>query len=265
MKIITVIQARVGSSRLPGKALLPILGKPLLYRIVERVSAARHVGTIVVATSNEPQDDAIVEMCVMDGIQCIRGSESDLLDRHFLSANLFKADIIAKIPSDCPLIDPVIIDKVFLTFLEECGDVDFVSNLHPATYPDGNDVEVMTMQALTTAWQGATRDFEREHTTPFIWERPELFKMKNVDWETGLNYSMSHRWTIDYIEDYQFIKTVYENLYLENPAFGLNDILELLESNPEIAKINRKFAGMNWYRSHLDELKTISDEQTVLV
>jgi len=262
LSIVTVIQARKGSSRLPGKVMMPVMEEPLLVRMAERVKAARLAGTIVVATTQEAGDDAIEELCNKYGYNCFRGHSTDLLDRHYQAALPYDPDAVIKIPSDCPLIDPAVINKVISYFLKNAGDFDFVSNLHPATYPDGNDVEIMTRAAMEKAWREARKDFEREHTTPYIWERPELFRIANVEWETGLDYSMSHRWTIDYAEDYDFIRRVYEELYPANPLFGLQDILNLLEQKPEIYEINSKFAGVNWYRNHLDELKTIRTDQT---
>jgi spore coat polysaccharide biosynthesis protein SpsF len=261
-RIVTVIQARTGSSRLPGKVLLPLAGKPLLVRMLERVLRASYVGTVVVATTTDVADDPIESICYENGWNIYRGHPTDLLDRHYQAAKQFQADAVVKIPSDCPLIDPAIIDKVLSVYLENHPEVDFVSNLHPATYPDGNDVEVMKFSVLETAWKEATLPMEREHTTPYIWERPERFKLLNVSWETGWNYSMSHRFTIDYPEDYQFISRVYDELFESNPTFGLNDILTLLHSKPEIFEINSKFAGVNWYRNHLGELKTIDASMT---
>jgi len=261
-RIVTVIQARTGSSRLPGKVLLPLAGKPLLVRMLERVLRASYVGTLVIATTTDVADDPIESICYENGWNIYRGHPTDLLDRHYQAAKQFQADAVVKIPSDCPLIDPAIIDKVLSVYLENHPEVDFVSNLHPATYPDGNDVEVMKFSVLETAWKEATLPMEREHTTPYIWERPERFKLLNVSWETGWNYSMSHRFTIDYPEDYQFISRVYDELFESNPTFGLNDILTLLHSKPEIFEINSKFAGVNWYRNHLAELKTIDASMT---
>lgn len=261
-RIVTVIQARAGSTRLPGKVLRPLAGKPLLIRMVERVLAAELAGTVVVATTLAPEDDAIAALCAAEGFHCYRGSTDDLLDRHYQAGRLHDAETVIKIPSDCPLIDPRIIDRVIGIYLAHPGEFDYVSNLHPATYPDGNDVEIMTMSALATAWREATRPFEREHTTPYLWENPERFRLGSVTWESGLDYSMSHRWTIDYEEDYAFITAVYDGLYAGNPVFGLTDILAYLERHPEIADLNAAHAGVNWYRHHLDELKTVSAAQT---
>jgi spore coat polysaccharide biosynthesis protein SpsF len=162
------------------------------------------------------------------------------------------------VPSDCPLIDPKIIDDVIRFYKNHTGDYDYVSNLHPASYPDGNDVELMTFPTLERAWRNSDKQLEKEHTTPYIWENPDRFRIGNVKWETDKDYSKLYRWTIDYPEDYDFIKEIYETLYHKNPKFSLNDILELLEQQPELIKINEKFAGEYWYKNHVNELKTIT-------
>jgi spore coat polysaccharide biosynthesis protein SpsF len=241
---------------------MPLQGKPLFLRQVERVAAARHAGRIIVATTLDKQDDPIEVVCREEGLTCFRGHATDLLDRHYQAALRYPAEVVIKIPSDCPLIDPAVIDRVIEFYLEHYPEYDFVSNLHPATYPDGNDVEIMTFGALQRAWQEARRPMEREHTTPYIWEHPELFRVGNVALEGGLDHSMTHRFTIDYAEDYTFIRTVFDELYPENPRFGMNEILALLARRPEIYAVNAAYAGVNWYRHHLDELKTVGVEQT---
>jgi spore coat polysaccharide biosynthesis protein SpsF len=167
------------------------------------------------------------------------------------------------VPSDCPLIDPAVIDRVIEKFL--ASDLDFLSNLHPPTYPDGQDVEVMPLRVLEKASREATRDFEREHTTPYIWERPEVFRLGNVEWETAQDLSMSHRLTIDYPEDYEVIKAIYDRLYRSEAVFGLQPIMELLAAEPRIGALNARYAGVNWYRHHLDDLKTVRPDQTKVI
>ena len=265
LKIVTVIQARTGSSRLPNKILLPLANKPLLYRMFERVAASKMCGTIVIATTTDKSDDVVENLCNKFNMICFRGHPTDLLDRHYQAAKLFSADAVVKIPSDCPLIDKSVIDKVLNYYMENLNYFDYVSNLHPPTYPDGNDVEIMSFKALSDAWENANRELEREHTTPYFWENPDKFRIGNVIWETGLDYSMSHRFTIDYEKDYNFIKQVYDELYSVNPIFTLNDILDLLDRKPEIKKINEEYCGVNWYRNHLDELKTITPDQTKII
>lgn len=259
-KIVTVIQARTGSSRFPGKILKPVLGQTLLYRQVERISQSSLKGEVIIATTELPEDRIIEKICKQNSWNCFKGDEFDLLSRHYKAARKWGADAVVKIPSDCPLIDPEIIDKVIAYF--EKNNFDYVSNLHPATYPDGNDVEIMSMEALEYSWVMAKRGFEREHTTPFIWENEDQFSIGNVEWEGGLNYSMSHRFTIDYPEDYLLIKTIYEKLYPENPCFSLNDILNLLEAEPDLMQLNSKYQGVNWYRHHLADLTTVGFSDT---
>jgi len=252
----------MGSIRLPGKTMLTLAGKPLIVRMYERVAKSNYAGKIIVVITKEQEDDELLKICKQNNIEIFRGSTNDLLDRHYQCAKIFDADVVLKIPSDCPLIDPEIIDKVILYYINNRNKYDFVSNLHPPSYPDGNDVEVMSFNVLENAWINAKKDFEREHTTPYIWENPDKFKIGNVVWEAGLDYSMTHRFTIDYKEDYEFIQRVYDELYHTNPGFGLNDILNLLERKPMIRKINQMYVGLNWYRNHIKDLKTISPEQT---
>jgi spore coat polysaccharide biosynthesis protein SpsF len=187
------------------------------------------------------------------------------LDRHFKTAVPYFPDLVVKIPSDCPLIDPAVIDKVLGYFISNSDKFDYVSNLHPPSYPDGNDVEAVSMKALSETWLNARRPMELEHTTPYIWENPGRFRIGNVKWETGNDYSMTYRFTIDYIEDYFFIKTIYDELFPANPLFSLSDILCLLDSRPELLEINKKYIGVNWYRNHLNELRTITPEQTRII
>lgn len=260
--VLIVIQARVGSSRLPGKVMMPILGQSLLHRMVERLRFVKRPIKLVIATSVNAADDIIEQEAARIAIPCFRGSENNLLERHYLAAVKYNADVVLKIPSDCPLIDPQAVDHILDYFLAHRAEFDYVSNLHPATWPDGNDVEIMTIACLTRTYEEAHRLLEREHTTPYIWENPDKFRIGNVTWDTGLDYSMSHRFTIDYAADYQFIKKVYEELYPLKADFSCQDILDLLNDKPEIYNINAEYAGVNWYRNHLEELKTISADQT---
>ena len=266
MRVVAVIQARVQSTRLPGKILLPLSGKPLLLRMLERVHAASTLDEMVVATASGVENDPIRALCRRIGVRVFTGHPTDLLDRHYRAGLECGGDAVVKIPSDCPLIDPRIIDRVVRRFrrLAATDSADFVSDLYPATYPDGNDVEIMTMSALETAWREAGRDFEREHTTPFLWDQPDRFRLANVRWETGRDLSMSHRFTIDYPDDYAFIARVYDELHVQGARpFSLEDILALLRERPDIYDINAHLAGVNWYRHHLGTLRTIGPNETV--
>lgn len=265
MKILTVIQARLGSSRLPGKILLPLGERTILEEMVFRVRAARFVETVVVATTTESQDQPVVEICERAEIPYVRGHPTDCLDRHRAALDAFPAAAVAKIPSDCPLIDPRAIDRVYGFWQGHRGEYDFVSNLHPGSWPDGNDVEIMSAEALRTACREAVRPLEREHTTPFFWENPDRFRVGNVLWETGLDLSTAFRWTLDYPEDYALIRTVFEANRRKEPGdglpFGVDEILDFLEAHPEARALNQKFVGDSWMVKHSQELRTFSEKQ----
>jgi spore coat polysaccharide biosynthesis protein SpsF len=257
-----VVQARTGSSRLPGKVLKEVVGAPLLVHMLQRVRAAWTPFDLVVATTEDSADDAIVEVCPAIGVRVFRGHPTDLLDRHYRAALAAGAEVVVKIPSDCPLIEPGVIDRVIAAYMAEPLCFDYVSNLHPATWPDGNDVEVLALPVLEQAWREAARPHEREHTTPFVWDRPSRFRIGNVRWGR-LDLSMTHRYTLDYPEDLAFVTAVYEALWRpERPVFRLSEILALLEARPEIAALNRRHLGVNWYRHHLSELRTVSASET---
>jgi spore coat polysaccharide biosynthesis protein SpsF len=259
MKVVVVVQARLGSSRLPGKVLLPLAGAPLLQRMLERVLAAREVDEVVVATTRAPRDEPLRELGRRLGLRVVSGHESDLLDRHRDAAQASRADVIVKVPSDCPLIDPAVIDRVVASYRAVPDAVDFVTNLHPPTWPDGNDVEVMPVSVLEIAWHEARRPFEREHTTPFVWDQPERFRLLNVESDLERDLSRSHRFTIDYPEDYALIERVYAALWsVERPIFSLADILAVLDENPDWLALNARWTGHSWHLAHLGELATVA-------
>ena len=245
--VVTVIQARTGSSRLPAKVLLPLGGATVLERMLERVIRARRAGVVMVATTTARRDDQIEAAAHRAGVPCFRGHPEDLLDRHFQVARRLGAAHVVKIPSDCPLIDPAVIDAVIGVYLDELGAYDYVSNLHPPTYPDGNDVEIMSFDALAVAWRGAGESYEREHTTPFLWGHPESFRVKNVRWETGKDLSLSHRIVLDYAEDYEVIRRIFDALYPDDPLFSLDAIVSYLEANPDVRGLNSRHRGVSWH------------------
>lgn len=245
-RVVTVVQARCGSTRLPGKVQLPLGGQTVLERLLERVQRAQLCGAVVLATTPNPEDDRLEVLARRAGVVCYRGHETDLLDRHYQAARRLDARHVVKIPSDCPLIDPAVIDRVLATYLD-AGCFDYVSNLHPATYPDGNDVEVASIAALETAWREATAPADREHTTPFLWQRPERFRIGNVRWETGVDCSASHRLVLDYREDYDVIRLVFDGLHDADPRFGVSAVVEFLDAHPEVATLNVHRRGDSWY------------------
>jgi spore coat polysaccharide biosynthesis protein SpsF len=260
---ITVVQARTSSTRLRGKVLLPLGGVPLLIFMIRRLKRSIFAGKIVVATSTDKADDPIVKICDENDVTCFRGHPTDLLDRHYRCALYYDARFVIKIPSDCPLIDPAVVDRVITTF--HTSDCDYASNLHPASYPDGQDVEVICVEALERAWRESSAKFEREHTTPFIWDHPKYFRIANHVWETGRDCSMTHRVTIDYPEDYAAIVSIHDALMGVNPLFGIDEITTVLDNRPDIMAINARYAGVNWYRLHLKDLKTVTQDQTKII
>lgn len=249
-----IIQARMGSSRFPGKVLREAVGKPLLQLMLERVQSSKSIKGIIIATTLEERDDPIVALASRLNVAVFRGSEKDILDRYYKAAKQFKAKVIVRLSSDCPLIDPQITDRVVQYYLDNQDRFDFVSNMHPPTFPDGLDVEVMPFPILELAWREAKKPYEREHATPYIWDNPEIFRIGNVENETELH--LKERWTVDYEEDYLFVKQIYENLYGSGRIFYIKDVLELLDRKPKIRQINQEYLGMNWWANEWDNLKT---------
>lgn len=240
-----MIQARKGSTRLHNKICLPLGDSVALVKMVERVKRAKTIDETIVATTTLLQDQEIVALCRSNGISVFQGHPSDLLDRHYEVMKHFNGDVIVKIPSDCPLIDPKVIDEVVGYYLRNESRFDYVSNLHPQSYPDGNDVEAFSKETLIRAWIEAKAVEEREHTTPYIWNNPRKFRIGNVG--IAKDYSLTHRWTLDYYEDYLLIKEVFHALSPVNPFFEWKDIVDFLDRNPQIKRLNKNFLGYVWY------------------
>jgi len=240
--IVAIIQARMGSSRLPGKILMDLGGKPMLSRVIERVQQSRLVTSVVVATTTEPKDDQ-VEKFVKENhrdVMVYRGSEHDVLDRYYQAASAVHADAIVRITSDCPFIDPAVIDQIIEAF--ETSGSDYAANiLDTRTYPRGLDAEVFSFAALEKAWKVATDHDSREHVTLFIKKHPELFTGVNVTY--AKDYS-GYRWTVDEPADYQMAKAVYDHM-AGNPNFRMEDVVALFKTNPELANMNQAIEQKN--------------------
>ena len=236
MKVVAIIQARMGSTRLPGKVMKEILGKPVILWDLDRISFSKLVDEIVVAIPYGEENDVIVDMIneYNDKIVTIRGSEDDVLDRYYQAAVQTNADIVVRITSDCPLIDPVVIDNVIEHFLD--NNCDYCSNSLTRTYPRGLDTEVFSFKALEEAWDEAKKDYEREHVTLYIIENPDQFKLLNVANDIDLSHL---RWTLDTKEDFEFISVVYKRIYPKKQLFLMDDVLELLNKEPELIDINK--------------------------
>jgi spore coat polysaccharide biosynthesis protein SpsF len=233
MKIAAVVQARMGSTRLPGKVLRPVLGRPLLDYLIQRLRRASRVDEVVVATSTQTADDAIFDYCRQSATTCVRGDEQDVLARYHLAAHTLAADVVVRLTADCPLLDPVVLDRVIERFL--VGDVDYVSNVLVRSYPRGLDTEVFSVAALDAAHVEARDPAEREHVTPFIWLRPDRFRLANVAHELDLS---AHRWTVDTEEDFELIRRMLEALRDQGLDFDLADCIALLARNPDWRQLN---------------------------
>nr|WP_090891254.1 glycosyltransferase family protein [Evansella caseinilytica] len=233
MKKTAIIQARMGSSRLPGKILKQVDGKPLLAYQVERVRQAAAIDDIVIATTTHFADDEVVDFCKKHDLSYYRGDEDDVLSRYYEAASEYKADVVIRLTSDCPVIDPKVIDRTVGVFIHH--DYDYVSNTLQRTYPRGMDTEVVSFSTLQKAYNAAVKPFEREHVTPYIYRNPLQFHLKNVAYSKDVGF---HRWTVDTIEDFLLIKNIIQSLYPDNPDFTLEDILALLEKHRDWVEIN---------------------------
>lgn len=232
MRIVAIIQARMGSTRLPGKTLMPLARQPILARVVERVSKAKQLHDLMVATTVAPGDAPIVELCHDRGWTFFRGSEEDVLDRYCKAAREAAADVIVRVTADCPVIDSGLIDEVIAAFLRD--RCDYASNgLEPRTFPRGLDVEVFSQDTLNRAWRDDTNPAWREHVTPYIYRHPGRFRLLRIAGEKDFS---RYRWTVDTIEDYELLRRIYE--HFGDREFGWMDILRLVEKHPDWSASN---------------------------
>lgn len=251
--IIALVQARMGSTRLPGKVLMPIMGKPMIWYVVERLKRVAHVDKVVIATSEKNSNDVIRDLCKQYDIDCFSGSENDVLDRFYKAAKEYQADIVIRITADCPLLDPSLIGDMLEEFIRTqrydyfsvaCGAGASTEKFNGHRYPDGLDAEIFKFSILQSAWEEATLPLEREHVTPFIWQNPERFKLGNK--QSTIDYSMM-RWTVDNREDFEVVESIYNELYPKKKTFGLGDIIEFLSTHPELQEKNFHFIGAEEY------------------
>lgn len=233
MNVVAIIQARMGSTRLPGKVLQDLAGESMLARVVQRVRRARQLDQVVVATSTSPADEAIVDECRRMAVACYLGDEQDVLDRYFRAAVQHGAQLIVRITSDCPLIDPLLIDELVMAFLAAVPD--YASNTLERTYPRGLDTEVFGMTALARVWEEALDPYQRIHVTPYFYQNPDLFTLLSIRQNRD---DSRHRWTVDTPEDLYFVRQIYQRLG-GDVAFRWQDVLDLLEREPELLAINR--------------------------
>ncbi|HLM69346.1 MAG TPA: glycosyltransferase family protein [Longimicrobium sp.] len=236
MHIVCFIEARMRPTRLPGKVLMPLLGRPMLERMIERLRRARTLDGIVVATTDGEADQPIADLARRLGVGCFRGSEEDVLARVLGAARAHGADVIVETTGDCPLHEPAIIDKVVADF--RLGGADFVSNILPYSTPRGTDCRVFTTDALDAINRTSDDPADHEHVSLHFWEHPEKYRLRNVATELPPE-AAELRLTVDTPADFELVRRVYEALYPANPAFTLWDVLELMRREPELARINQ--------------------------
>ena len=244
MNIVAIIQARCGSTRFPNKVFAELANKPLIWHIVNRLKFSKKITDIVLATTDNPLDDKLIDWAISNDVTFFRGNEDDVLNRYAEALKFANADIIVRVTADDPFKDPLLIDTVIEGLIKT--NADFACNNNPPTYPEGLDVEVFTKDAILNADEKANTTFEREHVTQYFYHNPDKFRIVNVNNKEDISHL---RWTIDTEQDYQMAKKVYSLLYkYDNEIFYMNDILNLLNQHPEISKINIDVARSEMYK-----------------
>jgi len=243
---VAIIQARMSSSRLPHKVLKPLGGQPIIAQIFRRLKQCRTLDQIILATSINDDDTPITELCHAIGLPFTRGSLDDVLDRYYQTATQAEATTIVRITADCPVIDPVVVDAVVTAC--RAGGYDYYGLT--GSFPDGLDVEVFRYEALARAWREATLKSEREHVGPYLGKHPELFKLGGLHLFEGLSH---HRWTVDEPRDYALLQAIYDRLDHPDRVFLTNDILALMEAEPELMMINSGIIRNEGYAKSLNE------------
>lgn len=237
MKVVIISQARMTSTRLPGKVLKKVLGKPLLEYQIERLRRVKLADEIVIATTVNDTDQPVVDLCQKLDVHCYRGSEDDVLSRYYEAAREYEADVVVRVTSDCPLIDPAVVDKAINHYMENDDEYDYVSNTLQRTYPRGMDTEVFSFKALQEANHLGVLKPEREHVTLYLYNNPRQFRLGNVEY--GRDCS-EHRWTVDTPEDFALIKNIIEGIYPDNTNFTLEDVLAHMVSFPDLKNLNKQ-------------------------
>ncbi len=234
--VVAIVQARMRSSRLPGKVLMDIAGMPMLLHVINRLKCSKFINDIVIATSISPEDSAIEKFCKSQRIKVYRGNEIDVLDRYYKAAKFYNADPVVRITADCPMIDPQVLDRVISEYLRGMKDFDGASNVVERSYPRGLDAEVISFSSLERCWKEADNDYQREHVTIYIYENPGSFKLCSVVNDKNLSHL---RWTVDEENDLKFAREIYQRLFKKDKIFLTSDILDLLEKEPHLKEINK--------------------------
>ncbi len=246
--IAVIIQARMGSTRLPGKILKKILGKTMIEHMIERVKRSKSIDKIILATTLNKEDAGLSVIAKRQKIDFYRGSEKDVLDRYYQAAKKFKADVVVRVTGDCPLIDSAVVDRVVNFYKKNMDKFDYVDNVLPPTFPDGMDVEVFSFSALERAWREAKLPSEREHVDPYIIYHPEIFRLGSVRYKKDIS---NLRLTVDNPEDLTLVRDIFKFLYKKNKRFSLEDILVLEKEHPEMFRVNRHLERSDGYLKSL--------------
>jgi spore coat polysaccharide biosynthesis protein SpsF (cytidylyltransferase family) len=245
--VVVVLQARMASTRLPGKVIADVGGEPMLQRVVERARRIPEATQVILATSTDSANEPLMRLAKTWGVDSYAGSESDVLDRYYQATRRAGADVVVRVTADCPLVDPEVSGRVVRRFLG--GGFDYVSNTNPPTFPDGLDTEVFLFAALERAWREATLLSEREHVTPYLWKNPDRFRIANVRSERDLSHL---RWTVDHAEDLEFVRSVYARMAARNNRdFGMADVLALLADEPQLLTVNNDHTRNEGYAKSL--------------
>ena len=234
MNIVVIVQARVGSTRLPKKVLKKIKNKMILDYVIERLKSCKKADDIILATTKNKMDDILEKYGIENRVKYFRGNEEDVLSRYYETAKKYGADVIVRITSDCPLIDPEIVDEMIKKHIE--SKADYTSNVIKRTFPRGMDIEIFNFDTLEETYKNANEKYHREHVTPYIQEHPEKFKLQNVEAKEKINRP-DIRITVDTKEDFELIKKIL--LHFENINFKVEDIIDFLDKNPELYEINK--------------------------
>lgn len=251
--VLLIVQARINSTRLPGKVMMDISGKPMLLHIINRIKPCKTINKIIIATTKRDEDQAIIELAKNSNIETFSGDENDVLDRYYQAAKAFKGNVIVRVCGDCPLIDYELIDRFVLFYLNNSSKFDYVGMGENSHYPYGLDVEVFSFKALEKAWKEAKLSSEREHVTPYIWKNTNLFRCTFLKSDEDLSNFL---WAVDRQEDLNFIRKIYDNLYDTNKIFLTNDVLKLLKENPNLLEINKNSIRREGYYKSINHDKT---------
>jgi spore coat polysaccharide biosynthesis protein SpsF len=256
--IVAIVQARMSSTRLPGKVLRKIRDEPMLYHVINQIRGSKMIKDVIIVTTTMPQDDVIVKYCKKNKIKYFRGSSKDLLDRYYKCAKKFGIDPIIRITSDCPLIDPRVVDRAITKFSK--GSFDYVANNlekyngkwdnSPCNFPQGMTVEVSSFEALEHAWNEAKKPSEREHVYPYVQFNPKLFRVSNFRYPRDLSYI---RCTVDRLNDLQFVEELFKRFPKNKKFIEIKDIVKIVRKEPWLARMNNKIAFDEGYKKSLTE------------